>query len=270
MEKMRTHTGVIVVGGAGLRMRPLTENIPKAMIELHGKPLIYWTLNWLKKYGFKHIVLGVAHRKEVVVDYVQKNGFGLDIDFSVHTVEGETGEGFRLATERYVRDENFLAINGDELSNLNLNKLMDFHLKHRPVATIAVSPMRSPYGIIEIRGNDIISFNEKPILEDKLVSTGIYVFSHEILDYLPRKGALEKTTFPLLAEKKLLKAYKLDQNELWMTINSVKDLSEAEKKFDLLEDRRNVKSFNNWRNRIHRKPLGGKINYRRIQSLRTC
>ena len=230
----KVQSGVILVGGAGLRMRPLTTDLPKAMIQLHGKPLLYWTLNWLKGYGFKHVILGVAYRKEVIIDYVQKNPFGLDIDFSVHTVEGGTGEGFRLAIERYVRDENFLAMNGDELSNLNLNKLIGFHLKHRSVATIAVSPMRSPYGIVEIRGNSIIGFKEKPIFEDKPVSTGIYVFSHEILDYLPLKGALEKITFPLLAEKGLLKAYRLGENELWITINSVKDLSIAEKEIKLL------------------------------------
>lgn len=231
--ELKVQTGVVLVGGAGLRMQPLTKDIPKAMIKLNGKPLLYWTLNRLKKYGFKHIVLGVAYRKEVIIDYVQKNPFGLDIDFSVHTVEGETAEGFRLAIERYVPDENFLAMNGDELSNLDLNKLVNLHLKHRPVATIAISPMRSPYGIIEIHGNDIVGFKEKPVLEDKLVSTGIYVFSHGILDYLPSKGALEKITFPLLAEKGLLKAYKLGENELWMTVNSVKDLSVAEKETEL-------------------------------------
>jgi NDP-sugar pyrophosphorylase family protein len=213
-------------------MRPLTEDIPKAMIKLHGRPLLYWTLDWLKKYRFEHVVLGVAYRKEVIIDYIQKNPFGLKIDYSVHTVEGGTGEGFRLAIERYVDDENFLAMNGDEFTNLNLKKLTDFHLKNKPLATIAISPMRSPYGIVQIRGNDIIGFKEKPILEDKLVSAGIYIFNHGILDYLPTKGALETTTFPLLAQKGLLKAYRLNKNERWITINSIKDLSIAEKEFE--------------------------------------
>jgi len=232
--KSKVQTGVILVGGAGLRMRPLTEDIPKVMIKLHGNPLLYWTLNWLKKYGFKHLVLGVAYRKEVIIDYVQKNPFGLNIDFSVHTIEGGTGEGFRLAIERYVDDEDFLAMNGDELTNLNLKKLTDFHLKNKPVATIAISPMRSPYGIIEIRRNSIIGFKEKPILEDKLVSAGIYIFNHGILDYLPAKGALETTTFPLLAQKGLLKAYRLSKSERWITINNIKDLSIAEEEFELI------------------------------------
>jgi len=204
------------------------------MIPLQGKPLIYWTLTWLRNYGFKHIVLGVAYRKEVVINYLKENPVGMDIDFSEHTQEGETGEGFRLAISRYVDDENFLAMNGDEITNLNLERLEEIHLKYRPVATIAVSPMRSPFGILEIDGDDIVGFKEKTILEDTLVSIGVYIFNHEILGYLPVKGAIEKTAFPLLAKKKLLKACRLIGDELWLTINSVKDLSVAEKEFALI------------------------------------
>ena len=215
-------------------MRPLTEDVPKCMIPLQGKPLIYWTLTWLRNFGFKHIVLGVAYRKEVVINYLKENPVGMDIDFSEHTQEGETGEGFRLAISRYVDDENFLAMNGDEITNLNLERLEEIHLKYRPVATIAVSPMRSPFGILEIDGDDIVGFKEKTILEDTLVSIGVYIFNHEILGYLPVKGAIEKTAFPLLAKKKLLKACRLIGDELWLTINSVKDLSVAEKEFALI------------------------------------
>lgn len=231
---LKIQTGVILVGGPGLRMRPLTEDVPKAMIKVHGKPLLYWTLNWLKKYGFKHVVLGVAYRKEVIIKYIQKNPFDLRIDFSVHTIEGETGEGFRLAIERYIEDENFLAMNGDELTNLNLKKMINFHLKHKPIATIAVSPMKCPYGIIQIRKNNIIGFDEKPILKDKLVSAGIYVFNHKIMEHLPTKGALERTTFLLLAQQGLLKAYRLGKDERWITINSIKDLSVANEEFELI------------------------------------
>jgi len=212
-------------------MRPLTKDVPKCMTPLHGKPLLYWTLTWLKNYGFKIIVLGVAYRKEAVINYIKENPMGVKVNFSEHTIEGETGEGFRLAIERYVNDENFLAMNGDEFTNLNLQKFAEFHLKHKPVATIAVSPMQSPFGILEIDGNNIVGFKEKPILEDKLVSIGIYIFNHSISDYLPDRGSIEKTTFPLLAKNRLLKAYKLGMNERWLTINSVKDLSIAEKEF---------------------------------------
>ena len=231
---IKIRTAVVLVGGVGLRMRPLTEDLPKCMIPLHGKPLIYWTLTWLREHGFEHVVLGVSYRREAVIDYVKGNPLGVKVDFSEHSQEGETGEGFRLAIKRHVDDENFLAMNGDEFTNLNLEKFVDFHLQHKPVATIAVSPMQSPFAVVDIIGDNIIGFREKPLLEDKLVSAGIYVFNHAISDYLPLMGPIEKTAFPSLAEKRLLKAYRLSQNERWITINCVKDLSIAEKEFDSL------------------------------------
>jgi NDP-sugar pyrophosphorylase family protein len=202
------------------------------MIPLHGKPLLYWTLTWLRDYGFDHVVLGVSYRKEAAIKYVKENPLGIKVDFSEHTEEGETGEGFRLAIKRHVNDENFLAMNGDELTNMNLERFVDFHFAQKGVATIAVSPMRSPFAVVELDRTDIIKFIEKPLLEDKLVNSGIYVFNHAIYDYLPTIGAIEKTVFPALAEKRLLKAYKLGRNEKWLTINSIKDLSIAEKEFE--------------------------------------
>jgi NDP-sugar pyrophosphorylase family protein len=230
----KIETAVILVGGSGLRMRPLTEDMPKCMVPLQGKPLIYWILNWLKSYGIKHGVLGVAYQKDVVIKYLTENNQGLKIDFSEHTVEGETGEGFRLAVSRFVKDENFLAMNGDEITNLNLERLMAEHLKNKPVATIAVSPMRSPFGILELEGDDIVGFHEKVLLENTLVNIGVYIFNRSILGYLPPTGSIEKVVFPMLAKKRLLKAYRLHSDETWLTINSIKELSVAEKDFALI------------------------------------
>ncbi len=223
-----------------MRMRPLTEDMPKCMVPLQGKPLIYWILNWLKTFGFKHVVLGVAYRKEVIIKYLQENNQGLRIDFSEHTVEGETGEGFRLAITRFVKDEDFLAMNGDEITNLNLERLEEVHLKNKPVATIAVSPMRSPFGILELEGDNIVGFQEKVLLENTLVSIGVYIFNRQILNYIPTTGSIERTVFPELAKKRLLKAFRLKPEESWLTINSVKELSVAEKEFASLRRLQNV------------------------------
>lgn len=230
---LRIRTAVILVGGSGLRLRPITNDIPKCMIPLHGKPLIFWTLTWLKESGVEHAVLGVSYLKEKVIQYVTENqqAIGIEVDFSEHTQEGETGEGFRLAIKRHVPDETFLAMNGDELTNLNLQNFVDFHRKNKGTVTVAVSPMRSPYAIIETAGVDITEFNEKPLLEDKLVSIGIYVFNQAITKDLPTTGSIEKTTFPFLASQKLIKAYRLCKGERWLTINSLKDLYTAEQEF---------------------------------------
>jgi NDP-sugar pyrophosphorylase family protein len=231
----KLETAVILVGGSGLRMRPFTEDMPKCMIPLQGKPLIYWIVSWLKSYGFKHIVMGVAYHKEVVITYLKENPQGLKIDFSEHTVEGETGEGFRLAISRFVKDEDFLAMNGDEITSLDLLRLEELHLKSKSVATIAVAPMRSPFGVLQLDGDDIVGFKEKTLLENMPVSIGVYVFNRKILSYIPETGSIERTVFPLLAEKRLLKACRLKPDELWLTINSVKDLSVAEAEFAKLK-----------------------------------
>ncbi len=232
MRKIKT--AVILVGGAGFRMRPFTEDMPKCMVPLKGKPLIHWIISWLKSYGFKHAVMGVAYRKEVVINYLKDNSQGLKIDFSDHTVEGETGEGFRLAISRFVKDDDFLAMNGDEITSLNLERLEELHLMNKPVATISVALMRSPFGILELEGDDIVSFKEKPLVENMFVSIGVYIFNQKILDYIPENGSIEKMVFPLLAKKRALKACRLKPEELWLTINSVKDLSVAEKEFAML------------------------------------
>ncbi len=228
-------TAILLVGGRGFRMSQMTEDKPKVMVEVCGKPIIYWVINWLKKHGIENIVLGVSYKKDVIIDYIKKNSsFGLNVKFSEHSIEGETGEGFRLAIERHVDDENFIAMNGDELTNLDLDKLTSSHLKNNSFATIAISPLKSPFGVVELWEDSIIGFREKPIITDKFVSAGVYVFNKKIKDYLPKKGSIERKTFPLLAEKGLIKAHKLSSNERWSTVNTIKDIIKAEEELKLM------------------------------------
>jgi len=230
----KVKTAVMLVGGASSRLQPYITDRPKAMVEVAGKPILFWTLNWLKSHGIKNVVLGVAYKKEMIVDYVKENNFGLDIKISEHSVEGETGEGFRLAIERHVDDENFVAMNGDELTNLNLDKLIESHIESGAVATMAISPMKSPFGIVELYGDTIIGFKEKPLLTDKFVSAGVYAFNKKIKQFLPEKGTIERTTFPALAEKNLIRAYKLSTNERWATVNTIKDINVATEEIKLM------------------------------------
>lgn len=227
-------TAIVLVGGAGFRLYPLTEDKPKCMIEVANKPILYWVLNWLKSYGIENVVLGVAYKKEIVINYIKSNDFGLNIKFSEHSVDGETGEGFRLAIERYIKDENFIAMNGDELTNVNLAKAIQFHQENKPMATIIISPLRLPFGIVELWGDNIVGFKEKPFITDKFVSTGVYIFNKKIKEYLPGKGPIEKATFPRLAELNALKAFQISSNERWLTINTLKDLLRAEEELKFM------------------------------------
>jgi len=222
-------TAVVLAGGSGLRLYPLTKNQPKPMIKLIGKPILQWVIEWLKINGISDIVIGVAYRKESVIDYFKDGSeFGVKIKYSVHSVNGETGEGFRLAITRYVKDDLFVAVNGDELTNFNLMDLINYHVAHDPVATIAVTHPRCPFGVINADENGLVlSFAEKPLIRSLLVSIGVYLFSNRIEAYLPEKGSIEKTVFPLLAKEKLLRAFPI--NGVWLTVNTAKDLKLAER-----------------------------------------
>jgi len=171
-------------------------------------------------------VVGVAYKKEMVIQYLQSLTLPVEFTFNEHTVEGGTGEGFRLAIERHIEDETFLAMNGDEITNLSVSDFADVHNQNRGVATIAVSPLRSPFGVVEINDNTIVAFKEKSIL-NAYVSTGVYIFDRRILPFLPSSGNVEEETFPKLARNGQLKAYK--HLGFWGTVNTLKDLHEVER-----------------------------------------
>jgi NDP-sugar pyrophosphorylase family protein len=120
-------------------------------------------------------------------------------------------------------------MNSDQITDLNLRDLANFHLKNNPIATIATTNPHCPYGHIEIdEHNSVVEFAEKPFCSNSNCNTGIYAFKKQILDYLPQKGDVEKITFPLLAADKNLKVYPF--KGIFITVNTHKDLVEAEEK----------------------------------------
>lgn len=224
----KVKTAVVLAGGAGLRLRPLTRDQPKVMVRVLDKPILQWVIEWLRHSGIERVVIGVAYRGETVMNYFGDGSkFGVEISYSLHSVDGETGEGFRLAISRYVRDDVFVAMNGDEITNFDLRDMINFHCRYGQMATIAVANPRSPFGLIEMGKDGLISaFMEKPMIPSLLVSIGVYVFNRSIENDLPEKGRIEEKTFPSLIKNKLLRGYKMKGT--WLTINTTKDLRLAE------------------------------------------
>ncbi len=235
----KVRTAVILAGGRGLRMLPEIKK-PKALIEIRNKPVIFWVLKWLKEHGMRIVVIGVAFEKRRLINYLNRNSdvksLGLKIKISRHKEEDETGGAFKRAIN-HVSDEDFVAMNGDELTNLNLRNLISFHLRFGQLATIAVSHMQSPYGVVRFNESKIItSFQEKPLLNSRghpFVSAGVYVFNQKILHYLRWKSSIEVKTFTELGHLGKLKAYPLEEGkESWMTVNTMKDVERAEKELE--------------------------------------
>jgi NDP-sugar pyrophosphorylase family protein len=221
-------TAVILAGGRGLRLAPLTNNVPKALVRIRSKPLLEWVMEWLARNGVRDLVVGVAYEKDKIMDYFGDGSrFGVRIRYSIHTVEGGTAEGFRRAIDRYVTDETFFAMNGDELTNLNFGNLSEAHLRSGALATVAVTELKSPFGIVRLDSHDrIVAFEEKGSIPDTYVSVGVYAFQREILLHIPETGDIERTTFPSLLRMNKLHAYRHDG--FWMTVNNLKELQAAE------------------------------------------
>lgn len=200
------------------------------MVPVAGRPLLEWMLLWLKRNQVRKVIVGVAYQPEKIMRYFGSEFMGLQIKYSKHTIDGGTVEGYRLAIERHIRNGLFFAMNGDELMNLHLQNLAIYHAIHRPIATIAVAPLPSPFGVVRLDKSNmnIIGFQEKEVIPSVLVSMGVYVFERAILKHLPKSGDIERTTFPQLAKEQKLKAYKY--GGFWMNINTPKDLAEVTKR----------------------------------------
>jgi NDP-sugar pyrophosphorylase family protein len=221
-------TAVVIAGGKGLRLMPLTQTLPKSLVEVGGKPILYWIIKWLKSYGVKHMVLGVAYKKEKIYEFMKKNdNFGLDVEYSEDKEQG-TAQAFRLAIENHVKDENFIAMNGDELTNMNLRRMEKSHMENRPIVTMALTPFKCRLSVVKVEGKKVADLEYGRILEDVPVSIGVYAFNRSILSYMPESGSMEDLVFKKLAQQGKVIAHMLEGNEEWITVNTQKDITEAE------------------------------------------
>jgi len=220
-------SAVIISGGEGVRLRPITTDLPKGLVKVAGKPLLQWVIEWLRDSGVTELTIGVAYLKQKIIDYFGDGSrYGVHIKYSIHTVEGGTSEGFRLAIQRHMKDDTFLALNGDQIADLKIPLMMKQHEKGETLATIAVINPRLPFGLVLTDKAGFCSgFLEKPILRNIVSSSGVYIFQKGILPYLPKTGDVERTTFPLLAKRRKIRVYK--HNGMFVTVNSLRELEEA-------------------------------------------
>ena len=219
---------VILAAGRGKRLRPLTDSVPKPMIEIGGKPILLWQIEWLRSYGITEFVLCISHLREKIQDHFQDGkGFGVCIDYAIEEQPMGTGGGLKNAAI-YLRDQReIFVLNGDVLTNLNLGQIQRMLQDTEVIAAIALVPLPSPFGIVELDEEDFVrSFKEKPRLPDYWINAGVYCFSHHIVDYLPDNGSLEHDVFPLLAEERKLKASK-QGSCFWRSIDNPKDIEEV-------------------------------------------
>lgn len=224
---------IIIAGGKGERLRPYTEDRPKCMIPVLGNPLLSFQLRLLSSYGFKKVTLCCGYLHEKIEEHFGDGSkYGVKLEYLVEETPLGRGGALRRALEHAAPTEPVLAMNGDSLTNINLGELIKFHKMNGPLATLVAVPLRSPYGIIDVKDDSLVcGFTEKPELPF-WINAGIYVLDPGIIEKMPIKGDHEELTFPQLAEKNQLRVYKT--RAFWKTIDTVKDLTEVRGEFEQL------------------------------------
>jgi mannose-1-phosphate guanylyltransferase len=196
---------ILLAGGLGTRLHPLTEELPKPMVPVLGRPWLDRLVEWLAAHGITEITLSLRHGKEVVMDHFREPPSGVEIRFAVEPQPLGTGGAIRYAAGQDPA-ETLLILNADIVQTFDLSSFLQFHRERNAQVTIGLIEVEDPsaYGAVELDGDGMIrKFIEKPRpgeTESRWVNAGIYAFDPGVLSYIPegREVSVERETFPAL------------------------------------------------------------------------
>ena len=211
---------IILAGGRGKRLRPITDYVPKPLVPLNNIPIIEWQIRYLKKFGIEEIIICTGYKAEMIKNFLaMKDNLGVKIKFSVEKTPLGTGGAIKQAG-LLIKDKSFFVLNGDTITNINLDQLAK---KQNAIASIE---LKTKFGIMETNNDKVTKFREKKEIPDVWMNAGVYHLQKEILQDLPKKGDIEKTVFPDYAKKGKLTTVKF-KNTIWYSIDSFKDIEEC-------------------------------------------
>jgi len=216
---------LILAGGKAERLGDAAQGRPKPLVPVAGRPLAAYQVARLAEAGVSRVIVACAQGNEA--SFVSElGGIGPEIAAVGEAQPLGRGGGLRLAASLRRESGPVFALNGDELLGIDLRDLLERHRARGPAATIVVSQVRSPFGVVEVDDDDVVTgFSEAPLLP-QWVSSGVYVLDDECIARLPERGDHEETTFPELAAEDKLAAYR--NTSFWLTVNTPKQLREAE------------------------------------------
>lgn len=230
--KDKTNKVILMVGGLGTRLRPLTENTPKPMLKVGNKPILQTIVEKFAEYGYTDIVMCVNYKSHIIEDYFgDGKEFGVNIKYVFEEKRMGTAGALSLLKEKPT--EPFFVMNGDLLTNINFEHLHNYHVATNSIGTMCVREydFQVPYGVVNIKDSKIVSIEEKPT-HKFFVSAGIYMLSERVLDYIPQN---EFYDMPTLFEKLIT----LNENtvsfplrEYWLDIGRIEEYKKANEEYD--------------------------------------
>jgi len=236
IDTKKVKKAFILAGGKGTRLRPITYEIPKPMVLIHGRPLLEHTIDLLKKHDIRDIILSIGYMGDKIKEYFGNGSkFGVKVTY---VEESEpTGTAGALRRAKPLLDScNFIMINGDNLYNIDYSEIIQKALSNGVIATIALTTVADPskFGVAKMKGTKIVDFVEKPKLEEapsKLINAGIYVFSPKVFDYIPDKtfSMIETEVFPKLIKDEQFYGYVMEGQ--WLPAGTLEEYEQAIKEW---------------------------------------
>jgi dTDP-glucose pyrophosphorylase/predicted transcriptional regulator len=228
----RTNKVVIMAGGLGTRLSPLTDSTPKPMLHVGNKPILETIIENFAKCGYPEIILSVSYKSNLIEEYFgDGKALGVSIEYVHEAKRMGTAGALSLVQERLSAP--FFVMNGDLLTNINFNHLHDFHVSHDAMATMAVREydFQVPYGVVSVRDGRILAIEEKPV-QKFFVSAGIYMLSPQVLSHVPQDEFFD---MPTLFEKLIrenLTAVSFPIREYWVDIGRISDYEKANHEYN--------------------------------------
>ena len=227
LKKQHENHVILMAGGLGTRLRPLTKNTPKPMLEVGGKPILETIVKGFVDSNFTNITMCLGYKSNVIQDHFQDgSAFGANIDYIVEEKRMGTAGALTLLGKRL--NNPFFVMNGDLLTRINFEKMLDFHLEHDSKATMCVREydIEVPYGVVNMDNEGIISIAEKPI-HSFFVNAGIYLLEPDCIDLVPDNKFYDMPTLfeELIATKGKIVSFPLQ--EYWLDIGRIADYERA-------------------------------------------
>ena len=216
---------IILAGGKAERLGDASQGKPKALVPIAGRPLAAYQVGRLRNAGVNRVIVSCAAGQEDLF-CSELEGLGVEIVAAGEPERLGRGGGIRFAAQQRVEHGDVFALNGDELLDVDLVGLLARHREAGVAATIVVAQPSSPFGVVELADDDLVTGFSEGGRVPYWVNCGVYVLGPEALARFPERGDHESSTFPELADEGKLAAFR--HNGLWLTVNTPKDLRKAE------------------------------------------
>ncbi|CAN1498911.1 GCD1 Nucleoside-diphosphate-sugar pyrophosphorylase involved in lipopolysaccharide biosynthesis/translation initiation factor 2B, gamma/epsilon subunits (eIF-2Bgamma/eIF-2Bepsilon) [Burkholderiaceae bacterium] len=222
--KKRDNVMVIMAGGRGIRLAPHTDNCPKPMLMVAGKPMLQHIIERAKLEGFNHFILAINYLGHMIKDYFS-DGRTLGVKITYVQEEKSLGTAGALSLITPMPDAPILVTNGDVMTDINYGDVVDFHIHHEAQATMVVlsHELQHPFGVVDTDGLKILGFEEKPTIRTH-INAGIYVLSPEVLHQMEFGVECDMPTLFEKVIEKSERAIVYPMHEPWMDVGRAEDL----------------------------------------------